>query len=553
MTAAIPSSSSLAEALAQSLATGINLTYYHISTPPTPCEAIYAAPPGRKQDRTYSESHSLFVTTKTSLHDGQTGEVAIYALELILYTTSHLSTLFVSKADSTGYASTIASSKGSASVLRSLTSTFISWLVSHRHRPDRRVVLSLFARAQGQYLFPGSVENGKKHVLDDRQLVKWWCKTLDPIAREYGLDESSEQAISDVKTRAYLIVPGHDSHETAAFFPPSSRVDPVGKKLWQPAHPLQLISRHPQAPPRCLIPQFPDDPKARFLSELDEEIPDAALSQQSQTNITTSPSKRGAGVWRSVRTLEQFWEMMAFRQECSSGRLVGFIWVVFTPGTLEERNLGESQDTQDTSSFLRDESPSPLKRKTKSDAAQSHAKKKKKRIHPNRLTGAILPRAPRIKSSSTSSISNSNDTSSPETTKYYQSPHSSRGTLVLAQKDYERIHEILLRLDFSSLPLSCSSTKKWIQETAVIARREGRWGVDVEGRKVVVESAGGAANGVTGVNVLTVKRKAENGTATNMLNPNLVRKKPKVEDEAAVVAPVINIMGAGLVRKKPKT
>jgi regulator of Ty1 transposition protein 109 len=541
---------SLAEAIAQSLRTGIDLTYYHISTPPTPCEAIYAAPLRRRQDRTYSESHSLLVTTKTALHDGQAGEVAIYAIELILYTTSHLSTLFVSKADSSGYASTITSSRGSASILRSLTSTFIAWLVSHRHRPDRRLVLSLFARAQGQYLFPGSVENGKKHVLDDRQLVKWWCKTLDPVARKYGLDITHENDASEIRTRAYLIVPGHDSHETAAFFPPSSRVDASGRKLWLADHPLRIISHHSQAPPRCLIPQFPDDPKARFLSELDEEIPDAALSQQSQMNTSTSPTKKGAGVWRSVKTLETFWEMMAYRQECSSGRLVGFIWVVFTPSSLHGSDLGESQDTTMTqkSSFLRDESPSPLKRKAQSHTLPPPAKKKKV----TRLTGPILPRAPRIKPTTGSCSSSCCNDTAPETTKYYHSPHSSRGTLVLAQKDYDRVHEILLRLDFSSLPLSCTSTKKWISESAVVARREGMWGVEVNGLKTDDVRETGTSRIDGAVNVLAVKRKAETEPATSMLNSGLVRKKPKVVTDAGVDAPIVNVIGAGLVRKKPK-
>src|SRR6266487_4672259 len=35
------------------------------------------------------------------------------------------------------------------------------------------------AWAQGQYLFPGSVENSRKHILNDRGLVKWWCRALN--------------------------------------------------------------------------------------------------------------------------------------------------------------------------------------------------------------------------------------------------------------------------------------------------------------------------------------------------------------------------------------
>ncbi|KAK5240099.1 hypothetical protein LTR16_011110, partial [Cryomyces antarcticus] len=82
-----------------------------------------------------------------------------------------------------------------------------------------------------------------------------------------------------------------------------------------------------------------------FLDELDEELPDASSSQ-----INVSPKKRSAGQWKSVKTLEQFWEMMAYRQECSSGRLVGFIWVVFTPSDV--RSTGDTETTSSQMSAL---------------------------------------------------------------------------------------------------------------------------------------------------------------------------------------------------------
>lgn len=61
---------------------------------------------------------------------------------------------------------------------------------------------------------------------------------------------------------------------------------------------------------QCLIPRLPDDPKARFCDDLD-----ASVDAQ--------------GRWRGVKTLEEFWELMGYRQECSAGRVVGFVWVVF--------------------------------------------------------------------------------------------------------------------------------------------------------------------------------------------------------------------------------
>jgi len=552
--------SSLAETLATSLGAGTSFTYYHVSTPPTSCSSIYTPPPGSKPDRTYSESHTLLVTAKSnhtpkSNHDE---EVTVYAIELILYTTAHLSTLFVSKADSTGYAHLISAHGGAGSVIRSITSTFISWLIKHRHRADRRLVLSLFARAQGQYLFPGSVDNGKKHVLDDRQLVKWWCKTLDPVVREYGLDTGSEQdkpASLETRSKAYLIVPGHDTHETSSFFPPSSHLDAPQQKRWVNTHPLSLISPHPHAPPRSLIPHFPDDPKARFLLDLDEEIPDSAMSQSSGGSFPISPTKRGAGVWKSVKTIEAFWEMMAFRQECSSGRLVGFIWITFTPGGLESQRTKNTIGHEASLTI----SPTPAKRRAPSSSTSAKPAVQRKSNKQSLLRGPILPRAPRAKSSTSASTS----TSTPETTKHYHAPATSRGTLVLSEKDYARIHEMLLRLDFSSLELSCNSTRTWIQETGVVAGvKRPDWGVQIHGTRKVepgpAQSAAGSTgmsgstngtNGTKDVNVLVVKRRpkrdvdaADLGAATAVQTPTTV---------PASVAGVTSL-NASLVRKKPK-
>ncbi|GJC93019.1 H3 K56 histone acetylation protein KAT11 [Colletotrichum higginsianum] len=99
-------------------------------------------------------------------------------------------------------------------------------------------------------------------------------------------------------------------------------------------HALEKISHYTNeydwVPARCLIPRFPDDPKSRFRDELDEET---GKSKQLKTT----------GQWKSVKSLDTFWEMMAYRQECSSGRLTGFIWVVFD--TQEEQARPDSAST----------------------------------------------------------------------------------------------------------------------------------------------------------------------------------------------------------------
>ena len=336
----------LAEALANALPANTQFTIHHISTPPTKCDALFSATTTSQPERTYRESHLLLASINEPKRDHeanlqQNRDIPTLAIEIIIYTTRRLSTLFVSKADSTGYLSLLNLPAGSPSPARSICTTFISYLVRNRQRPRTRLVVSLFARAQDQYLFPGSVDNGTKHVLDDRGLVKWWCKVLDPVIRNSDGASKGSAAVADQgklvesqpsdgnrtahSAMGYLIVPGFDRYELTAFFPASWRTDPPNRKRWKCGHPLFEIADAPDVPPRCLIPHFPDDPKARFLDDLDQELPSLANKESDG-----SPSKKKLDRWKSVSSLNQFWEMMAFRQECSSGRLVGFIWAVFS-------------------------------------------------------------------------------------------------------------------------------------------------------------------------------------------------------------------------------
>ncbi|OCL07713.1 hypothetical protein AOQ84DRAFT_319560, partial [Glonium stellatum] len=367
--ASTPDSKPLRELLAKVLPKDVSFTFYHFSTPPTKSPALYSAPPHTKPERTYCESHFLAVSiTPGSSNSAEAAEeFLIFAIEVLIYSTKHLTTIFVSKADSTGCISALGLSRSqSGSPLKAISGTFVSWLVKERQRPGKRLVVSLFARAQDQYLFPGSVENADKHVLDDRGLIKWWCRVLDSVVRDYAPEKESKsiakriadsaskngsdnrhmgadvevdmEKSEDITTaKGYLIIPGFDTHDMLRYIPPPP--SPTSKPRWTVTHPLLRLAPHPAAPPRCLIPHFPDDPKSRFLDELDEELPDHVGGAQGGT-----PS-RSNGYWKSVKTLDQFWDMMAYRQECCSGRCVGFIWVVVTPphASIKEEAEDESQ------------------------------------------------------------------------------------------------------------------------------------------------------------------------------------------------------------------
>jgi regulator of Ty1 transposition protein 109 len=105
-----------------------------------------------------------------------------------------------------------------------------------------------------------------------------------------------------------------------------------------------------------LIPYFPDDPKARFIAELMEShttvsgtiIPPPTKRRRIDEQGTSRPTgndeaanflTQNESLWvdplESV-SIEEFWERMAFRQECSLGAVVAFFVVyVHTSSTLQ--------------------------------------------------------------------------------------------------------------------------------------------------------------------------------------------------------------------------
>jgi regulator of Ty1 transposition protein 109 len=581
--------SSLNEDLANALPEGFNFTIHHVSTPPVRCDPIYSPPPSGKIERTYCESHFLQVSIRKS--PDSSDDIFIVAMECLIYTTKRLTTIFVSKADSTGYLVLLSLPKLHESPLRTIATTFISYLVQNRVRPGIKLVVDLFARASDQYLYPGSVENPTKHVSDDRQLVKWWCRVLNPLLLSYAArppkppplfssnptppasqsTPSTATAATATTAQAYLIVPGEDS--ITSFLPSSARYDSALRSRWTPGHPLRDLLTSPSGgptlllPPRCLIPHFPDDPKGRFVNELDAELPDSGVMAGSMKSgvdsasgmvaaikagevmdgAVKSPSKRGNGEWRSVRSLEQFWEMMAFRSECSSGRLVGFIWIVVEM-PVESSSSGGVGLNESQSSVS--ETLSPPKKKKEKNLKTANGDNSK-----SKLTGPIIPRLPRIKSNNTTSI---DVHSIPKISPYYLWPSNSRGQLVFSRKQYHKALELLLRLDFAELRLGVQATRSWVDEVGVLGGGDGSWGERVTGRMKARETTessarheehGGAS--VTTLNVMSVKRKAKGGGANI---GEAEAKKMKTEETTATESSAnqVNVLGGVMIRKKPK-
>lgn len=547
------SKNALVEQLAQVLPEQTKFAVHHLSTPPTLAEPLNNPPAlptepnkdvaespsvdvrPRKPLKTYCEKHFLAVSIE---YPASKEQLLVLALEVYIYTTSFSTIIFVSKADSTGYLNLLKLPQGTPSPIREVTTAFVTYLVAQRRRKHHQCVINLFARAQSQYLFPGSIKNGGKHVLDDRGLVRWWCRVLNPL-----LEPLNESTSGWEKVHGYLVVPGMEQYDTRLLLPRTQKA----KDNWTLSDPLEYISPYTSdpatygknIPPRCLIPMYPDDPKARFVDELEE---------------TTPQRQRLTRGWPTPKTLDEFWELLSHRQECSSGRLTGFIWLVLDPPS---RAQGGTQPCSAAAAAV-----DCSEADSKATREKKQQKKKKKKVV---LKGVIVPRQPRIKTHQRAHFPKHTSTA------YYYWPEEGRGQVVLDDSGYKRAVELLLHLEFGSVKQALASTARWINEVNV----GESWSLDVVGRRpnpmLPAAASGdgattGAVNNLSGM--IKRKRAADGGAedscsgeapSVNTLGEGLVRKKPKTsESHQPLPTPSsngekVNVLGAGLVRKKQKS
>ncbi|CAG7952016.1 unnamed protein product [Penicillium olsonii] len=517
----------LADLLAKVLPTGVEVTVRHVSSTPTPSDALFAAAPGQPSEPTFCENH--FLSASIDCNDEET---IIFGMEVMVYNTAHLTTIFISKADSTGLVHLLKLPR-KVSVLRLISNTFLSFLARSRQRPGVRLVISLFARAQNQYLFPGSIENPEKHVLDDRGLIKWWCRAVDPILREHepetalqgtkALDQTVEAA--QASATAYLIVPSCDRFETRNFFPPTAKADPQDRPRWLNSYPLKQLYHDPSAPPRCLVPRFPDDPKTRFLIDLDDELPEEDLDLPD------------AGRWRSVKSLDQFWEMMSFRQECSAGRLVGFLWLVINPPGLmnstsmesqtQSSEIGQPKEISVTTEQLTPANDPPKAQETSAQAAAN----------------APVPPISEVPLSA-------------EPINPFDWPEVGRGDVVLSEADYKKMMDTVLDNFYDEKEIG-ASTKAYIDQVAVLADQL-TWGRKVIGTSAETDAPKSINTGAA-VHDLGLIRKRKKSLGEPKEGQASGGPDTPVSTSAPAPAPApesgsaVNVLNASLVRKKKKT
>lgn len=300
--------------------------------------------------------------------------VFVCAVEAFIYTipSTSSSIVYISKVDSTGQGTGIRPNP-----TRALVVSLLQYYTAPATRPASHVWVHVFARAQNQYLFPNSIDYPGKRVLRDINLCKWWKESLEQVARQ--TDPGG--------VRLYYLLPGYSSLEARAMLRQYA-TNTATAYPWTYSHPYNQT----YAPFPCggapgedgspsiaqLIPSLPDDPKARFLDEIastPSESPDSrpALptnprpAKRIRTNApaptkasegsgssstplkTTERASPGAqesgsdatrkgkigsvtpGAQRALATVsaDEFFERMAFRQECSQGAVTGFFTAIF--------------------------------------------------------------------------------------------------------------------------------------------------------------------------------------------------------------------------------
>lgn len=580
------SSEVLREALTQAVPIETTLCFRHIVTPPNPCPPLFAPPSGRNDILTTCQKHLLVISTPPANpgehtavshhtvetrpseqhgatdveredrhnennegcqgHKGENnGEIILFALEVFVYDEASLTTIFVSKADSTGYLYKLARPPGAhedkRSLVKLISTAFLSHIISLQStsgHEQKKVVLSLFARAQDQYLFPGSIENPHKHVLNDRDLIKWWCRVVDPLLLSDGRGENAKMA------DAYLIVPGCDEHETKSFFPRprSSQSSPHSRQgQWHNSYPLKEFCPRPDAPPRCLVPRFEDDPKARFLADLDAEIPKVGGASH---NTRPAPQARAgddsrplaAQEWRSIKTLDQFWELMAFRQECSAGRLVGFLWLVVRPHVTSQTEAVESSPQQNQGQ----------EKLSSSTVCTTHgsSEETEDRVDMSKESNPL---------SHTTTLATNINAETHTLDRFPSSavPESAHSRVLISEENYDKLFDHLLTLDFNTESNALKSTWSYIQQLSHLSYNY----LALQGALITgIYSAAPAAIGNA------MEASSSSSAAPKVLSSNLIRKRKAAsnQDSAETArdspadAPPVNVLGAGAVRKKKK-
>lgn len=232
------------------------------------------------------------------------GKVLVAAIHAYLYhlIRSDTAILYISKLDSSGH------SPSQIPITRQLITAFMTHHLDRATRPARNVRIVLFARSQGQYLFPNSSRVPAKRVSGGLGLCAWWKGVYEQVAAEVvqkqqrsspvtgdsamsggkegessestGTGEDACSSSSHGVGLTYLL-PSYSASEAQGMLRQSKRPlppdltwsysPPFDSPLF--VSPTSLTNDEASTPSAQvnlsgMIPSLPDDPKTRFLDEL---------------------------------------------------------------------------------------------------------------------------------------------------------------------------------------------------------------------------------------------------------------------------------------------
>lgn len=270
--------------------------------------------------------------------------VFVTALEVSVYNvpSTNCGVVYISKVDSTGQGIV-------PSPTPALVKAFMTYYANPATRPIKvnTLWLQLFARAQGQYLFPNSADYSGKRPLPDVKLCAWWKKIFTHVAEE------TNKRVQDAKFGLYYVLPGLSELEAintlhVASVPGAPQLSGSAVS-WKYGHQYSQTDIVLPCPPvkgapnlGHFIPSFDDDPKSRFMDEIAHTTEEPGVRSPERKRPRAS-SEKGKGKAERSReedkeevkaervqgelskvSADEFWERMSFRQECIAGAVTGF-------------------------------------------------------------------------------------------------------------------------------------------------------------------------------------------------------------------------------------
>ncbi|KAI0786852.1 histone acetylation protein-domain-containing protein [Abortiporus biennis] len=236
-------------------------------------------PYAHPRPRVYLQDVLIVLSEQAS---SESPRVLVTAIEASVYNIPQTSCgiLYISKVDSTGQGAS-----------PSPTSTLVHAFLNYYANPETRPIvvdtlwIQLFARAQGQYVFPNSADFPGKKPLTDVKLCAWWKRIFSEVAADTRSKlQTQREGEGSVEgkgnlVKLYYVLPGYSELEAIHSLNITSSIPvkhPSISQTWVYGHqysqteiplPCPTSSSGNRHLAHC-IPSFDDDPKSRFIDDI---------------------------------------------------------------------------------------------------------------------------------------------------------------------------------------------------------------------------------------------------------------------------------------------